>query len=89
MADVSTKFEDLSAEQQMQVVEFLRENFIPIKEINQKHTAYGLKQGFSRKFFYLTQEQFSQAMERAGFKVQPLENGNACFNISERSPYFK
>lgn len=89
MSGVSTRFEDLSAEQQVQIVEFMRENFIPTQGINQRHSAYGLKQGFTRKHFYLTQEQFTQAMERAGFRVQPLENGNARFNISERSPYFK
>lgn len=88
MADISTKFEDLTAEQQIQIVDFMKKNFIPTKGINQKYSAYGLKQSFTRKYFYLTQEQFTQAMERAGFNVQPLNNGNACFNISARSPYF-
>lgn len=87
--EASTRFEDLTPEQQTSIVEFMQESFIPTQGINQKHSAYGLKQKFSREHFYVTQEQFTQAMSRAGFRVSPLENGNACFNISERSSYFK
>lgn len=89
MPDVSVRFEDLTAEQQNEVVDFLIDSFIPTKTINQRHSAYGLKQKFSRERFYVTQEQFTRAMELAGFEALLLENGNAKFNISERSPYFR
>lgn len=89
MPDVSTDFNDLTPDQQDMLVAFLKENFRQTQGINGKHTAYGLKQKFTKEHFYLTQEQFTQAMEKAGFKVKPLKYGNASFNISERSPYFK
>ena len=89
MPGVSARFEDLTAEQQNEIVDFLIDNFIPTKAINQRHSAYGLKQKFSRDHFYVTQEQFTRAMELAGFKVLLLKNGNARFNISERAPYFR
>lgn len=89
MSDVSTDFNDLTDEQKEMIIPFLQANFTPTQGINTKHTAYGLKQKFTKDHFYLTQEQFTQAMERAGFTARPLKGGNAQFNISQRSPYFK
>ena len=81
---------NLTTEQQNILIAFVSNNFIATKSINQKHTAYGLKQRFDRKHFYITQEQFVQAMQDAGFSATTIgSNGNAVFNISERSPYFK
>lgn len=56
MDSVSTSFDDLPQEQQRLFVDFLRKNFVPIQQINSKHTAYGLKQTFTRLHFYVTQE---------------------------------
>lgn len=86
---VSTNFTDLTPEQQNFILEFLENNFFPRETFNQKYSAYGLKQVFTRKYFYVTQEQFVEAMCRVGFSVKMSASGNACFNISDRSPYLK
>lgn len=78
----------LTAEQVEFLQQFVVDNFIPIHSINPKHSAYGLKQKFSRVYFYVTTEQFTCAMRNAGFMVQPIDDGNARFNISQESPYF-
>lgn len=67
---------------------YLIDNFYPIKSINRSHSAYGLKQKFSREHFYVTQEQFTAAMKSIGFAAATDERGNVFFNISEESPYF-
>lgn len=79
---------DLTNEQKAFLEQFLVDNFIPIRTINLHHTAYGLKQKFSRLHFYITTEQFISAMRSAGFKAQMMRDGNARFNISQDSPYF-
>ena len=78
----------LTADQEEFLNQFVVDNFHPIRSINAKHSAYGLKQKFSRVYFYVTTEQFTRAMRNAGFIAQPIGNGNACFNISQESPYF-
>lgn len=80
---------DLTAQQWGELEAVLSDGFIEVQSINRRHTAYGLKQKFSREHFYVTQEQFTEAMRRVGFKAERLDDGNACFNIGERSPYFK
>lgn len=87
--DVSTKFTDLTNEQQAFLLDFLGRNFTRTQTVNQRHSAYGMKQRFTAKYFYVTQEQFTEAMRRLGFKVELTKTGNAYFNISERSTYFK
>lgn len=89
MDTVSKEISDLSEEQRDFLIAFCREYFVPTERINMKHSAYGLKQMFASKYFYVSQEQFAQAMEKAGFKVMRGKTGNANFNISERSQYFK
>lgn len=78
----------LTAEQKEFLEQFIVDNFLPIRSINLKHSAYGLKQKFSRVYFYVTTEQFTEAMRNAGFTVQLIDGGNARFNISQESPYF-
>lgn len=89
MSEASKKLSDLTQEQRDFILDYLQANFIPTQSINEHQSAYGLKQKFTREHFYVTQEQFIQAMEQAGFRVKPLDDGNARFNISKRSPYFK
>ena len=86
---VSDRFEDLTLEQQAFMIEFLQQNFIPISTTNLKRNAYGLKQAFSRKYFYVSENQFAQAMKAAGFRVIKSKATGFQFNISEASPYFK
>lgn len=80
---------NLTTQQWDEIESVLEDEFIAAEAINHRHTAYGLKQKFSREHFYVTQEQFTEAMRRVGFRVELLDDGNACFNIGERSPYFK
>ena len=89
MNGVSVNFSDLTQEQQDFIVDFLEINFTMRETINPKYSAYGLKQTFSRKYFFVTQEQFTEAMRRAGFTAQSIGHGNAVFNISSRSPFLK
>ena len=87
---ISTDFNDLTPEQQDFILNYIRDNFEPIKNINYSRTAYGLKALFTRDYFFVTQEQFAEAMRRAGYKVVPFgTNGNSCFNISNRSLHLK
>lgn len=88
MSDISTDFNDLSNEQQDFIVSWIKDNFKPIKTFNYRHSAYGLKQRFTSRNFYVSQEQFTTAMLKAGFKSVEIKNIQY-FNISKHSPYFK
>lgn len=80
---------ELTAQQWAELEMALANCFVAVENINRRHSAYGLKQKFSREHFYVTQEQFTRAMQSIGFHVEPFGNGNAHFNIGERSPYFE
>lgn len=80
---------ELTTQQWAELESTLANSFVAVENINRRHSAYGLKQKFSREHFYVTQEQFTEAMQRIGFRVEHFGNGNAHFNIGERSPYFK
>lgn len=86
--EISYKLEDLTTEEREFLLDYVTNNFIATKTINHKHTAYGLKQKFTREHFYVTQEQFAQAMRQVGYLVELIDDGNAYFGISERSPHF-
>ena len=75
----------LTPEQKQELYLYIQHVFIGTDHINTKYTAYGLKQRFSRKYFYITQEQFIEAMIDAGFKAKLIDNGDAHFNISDYS----
>ena len=89
MQPISDQLNDLPLEQQSFIVAWVSENFTPTAAINYRHTAYGLKQPFTRLFLYVTEAQFTEAMRRAGFLVEKNPRGKDCFNISERSSAFK
>ena len=90
--DDYSQFENLSVEQQNEVLEWIKQNLVPIKSFNPKHDSYELKHlvRFSDgKRPYLTNGQFKGAMLRAGYRVQDMKAQNWKFNISERSPALK
>ena len=90
--DDYSQFENLSVEQQNEVLEWIKQNLVPIKSFNPKHDSYELKRlvRFSDgKRPYLTNGQFKGAMLRAGYRVQDMNAQNWKFNISERSPALK
>lgn len=66
-------------------------NFKPIKTFNLKHTSYGLKHIFERteQGFYITNDEFKDAMLKAGFKVKDKSAVNWVFNISQKSTNFE
>jgi len=84
----STKFEDLTPEQQDFIVKWVNDNFVKTKNVNYSYSAYGLKQKFSRLYFYVSTDQFVEAMIRAGFSFKEKEPGIVCFNIGKSSPFF-
>lgn len=88
MENISTDFNDLSSEQQTFIVNWLKDNFKETKSYNYHHSAYGLKQNFSRLNFYVTEEQFTTAMCKAGFKTTKSSTGAHHFAISNKSKYF-
>lgn len=90
--DDYSQFENLSVEKQNEVLEWIKQNLVPIKSFNPKHDSYELKHlvRFSDgKRPYLTNGQFKGAMLRAGYRVQDMNAQNWKFNISERSPALK
>ena len=89
--NVPDDFSTLTKEQQTFMINWLKENFTPITTINLQHTAYGLKQKFSRLHFYVTDRQFIEAMLLAGFQIQedPKNESHCRFNISQKSKFFK
>lgn len=87
-AQVSYSLDALTVEEREFLLDYVANNFVAAKAINRKHTAYGIKQRFCREHFYITQEQFTQAMQTVGYMSEPAGDGDAYFAISERSPHF-
>ena len=57
-----------------------------IKNINSKHSSYGLKDLAERKIGYITNGVFIAAAVHSGFKYKIYKNSpNALFNMSEKS----
>lgn len=78
---------DLTAEQRDILARYIRGIFVKADYFNTMHTAYGLKQRFSRTHFYVTSQQFTEAMIAEGFAAKFIGDDDACFNISEKSPF--
>ncbi len=90
--DDCNQFDNLSVDQQNELLEWIKQNLVPIKSFNLKHDSYGLKHLVrfrDGKRPYLTNGQFKGAMLRAGYRVQDMNAQNWKFNISERSAAFK
>ena len=77
----------LSEEERERLNKFILENFTKIKNINDKHTSYGLKHLCSRKLgFYMSNADFKKSMTVCGFKNDGVKGDiNWSFNISEKS----
>lgn len=69
-------FADLPDELKTALLKYIDLNFTKQSSFNYKHTAYGLKQHFSRThknpYAHITAECFSEAMISAGFKRKQL-----------------
>lgn len=88
--DDEETIKDLTLDEATTLVAWIQENFVPRKTANRWHTSYGLKHIFENSDggFYVTNNQFKDAMLQAGFK--PVEENmlNWYYRISERSPAF-
>lgn len=83
-------FTDLTEEDQAKVMTWIKENIIPIKGVNYKHTSYGLKHYIQKELgIYMTNNQFKDAMLEAGFYPADPNKLNWNYRISEKSPCFK
>ncbi|MBA1354657.1 MULTISPECIES: hypothetical protein [Staphylococcus] len=87
-------FETLSQVKQNALLEFCYA-MNKIKSFNTRHSSYGLKHVFERRYrealsgtfegSYITNGQFKGAMLKAGFEVKDKAQLNWCFNVSEKS----
>lgn len=78
-------FKDLSPEMQHKLLTYIKSHYTARKSINYNHSAYGLKQQFTRKassLEHVTEQCFTEAMVSAGFSTKPdPSSGKSCFNI--------
>ena len=81
-------FDELSADQQKIVMEWIKENFNPRKSPTNEHTSYGLKHIFEDADvgFYMTNGMFKGAMIACGFKPVVANVLNCWYRISKKSP---
>lgn len=87
--EISYTLDALTSEEREFLLDYVTNNFIATNTINRHHTAYGLKQRFTREHFFITQEQFIEAMRTVGYGVEPIEGGDAYFAISKNSPHLQ
>lgn len=78
-------FKDLSSNMQEKLLAYINSHFTKQKSINYKHTAYGLKQQFTREAKsaeHVTENCFTEAMISAGFIAKPCKKlgSKVCFN---------
>ena len=87
-------FDELSADEQKIVMEWIKENFISRKTPNTEHTSYGLKHifGHADVGFYMTNGMFKGAMIACGYEPVVADVLNCWYRISKKSPaldYYK
>lgn len=88
MYDENTAYLDMSIEDRAFLVGFLRESLKLVKRPTVLYSAYQLKQPFTRKYFYVSEEVFAEAMARAGFNGVQDDRGKMVYAISPASPFF-
>lgn len=84
-------FDYLTPGEQHRLVEWIKNNFEPIRTFNLRHTSYGLKHIFERSpgGFYIGNGAFKGAMLKCGYKVRDKADLNWHFNISQASKAFQ
>lgn len=85
--DSPNEFNDLNSTEKSKLLNWITQNLIKIKSINNKHSSYFLKKLFetSKQGFYITNGQFKGAMLEAKFEIKSKYDQNWYFNISEKS----
>jgi hypothetical protein len=86
-------FEKLAPDKKQELLTYIENNFSLSKTFNHRHSAYGLKQPFTRLFgdkdTHITSRCFMEAMLAAGFQAKPIPDvsePNWRFNIKLRKP---
>lgn len=84
-------FEELSPEKKLELAAYIADNFSQTRAINHSHTAYGLKQRYTRLFvdeeLHITSKCFMEAMLDAGFRAEPVPGAKEpdwYFNVQVR-----
>lgn len=82
---------ELTKEQHDLLINWIKDNFIPINSFNDVKTSYGIQYLFeiSDNGFYVDNDTIKQVMLECGFKVQNKKSHNWVFNISMNSPAIK
>lgn len=81
----------LSKQEHDTLIDWIKNNFLPIQSFNNCKTSYGLKHIFERSEhgFYVENDDFKSAMVECGFRVKDESALNWVFNISQKSPALK
>lgn len=80
---------DIPEDHQEVVLLWIRDNIIPIKSGNFRHSSYGIKHILHHDTnIYLTNNQFKDAMMQCGHNPVDPDKLNWNFRISEMSPAF-
>ena len=88
--DAPERFNELSPDEQSQLLSWIDQNIESRKTFNDRSTSYGLKHRFeSTGGFYVVNGAFKGAMLEAGYFVKNSNDLNWIFNISSRSKCFK
>lgn len=70
--------------------QWVKENLVPRKTPNFRHTSYGLKHlAESATGVYSTNDEFKEVMEASGYEACNKHSINWSYAISERSPAFR
>ena len=84
----ASEYADLSAEQKAEVQRWIAKFIAPRKQIDRRHTSYGLKHGFDRTWaldhptgFYMSNGAFKGAMLAAGYEPSDRNALNWNFRI--------
>lgn len=73
-----------------EVFGWIRENIVPRKTANRRHSSYGMKHILEKDTrIYLTNNEFKDAMMLCGYMPVNENSLNWNYRISERSPAFK
>lgn len=81
---------DLSDWEQCQVDMWIHNNLIPSSRANNNHTSYGIKHILQDELnIYTTNNQFKDAMMKAGFNPVDPNELNWTYKVKETSPAFK
>ena len=80
--------EDLSEQQQADLLAWIISNVLPRKTANKSHSSYGIKHYAEKDLgFYISNNQFKDAMLQCGFQPVNPHQTNWIYKISNKSPF--